>query len=59
MSTKAYYLNKNGSKGDSYTFDLRFGNDITPEENGNLLGIFKPQNDPPLLLVAEEEFYEN
>ena len=45
--TKAYYLNKNGSKGDSYTFDLRLGNDITPEENGNLLGIFKPQNDPP------------
>ena len=45
--TKAYYLNKDGSKGESYTFDLRLGNDITPEENGNLLGIFKPQNDPP------------
>ena len=34
--TKAYYLNKDGSKGESYTFDL-LGNDITPEENGNLL----------------------
>ena len=45
--TQAYYLNKDGSKGDTYTFDLRLGNDITPEENGNLLGIFKPQNDPP------------
>ena len=45
--TQAYYLNKDGSKGETYTFDLRLGNDITPEENGNLLGIFKPQNDPP------------
>jgi len=45
--TKAYYLNKDGSKGDTYTFDLNLGNDITPEENGNLLGLFKPQNDPP------------
>ena len=45
--TQAYFLNKDGSKGDTYTFDLRLGNDITPEENGNLLGIFKPQNDPP------------
>ena len=45
--TQAYYLNKDGSKGDTYTFDLNLGNDITPEENGNLLGIFKPQNDPP------------
>ena len=45
--TQAYFLNKDGSKGDAYTFDLRLGNDITLEENGNLLGIFKPQNDPP------------
>ena len=45
--TQAYYLNKDGSKGETYTFDLRLGNDITHEENGNLLGIFKPQNDPP------------
>lgn len=45
--TKAYILDKFGNKRSTYNFDLRLGNDITLEENGNLLGIFKPQDSAP------------
>lgn len=46
-ATTAYELNKDGSKGTIYNFDLRLGNDITLLENGNLLGIFKPAENAP------------
>ncbi len=45
--TSAYILDKSGNKRTTYTFDLRLGNDVTIEDNGNLLGIFKPQENPP------------
>lgn len=45
--TTAYILDKYGNKTNTYNFDLRLGNDITLEEDGNLLGIFKPQENAP------------
>lgn len=45
--TSAYILDKLGNKQTTYNFDLRLGNDVTVEDNGHLLGIFKPQENPP------------
>lgn len=45
--TTAYELNKDGTKGRTYHFDLNLGNDITRLENGSLLGIFKPAVSAP------------
>ena len=45
--TKAHLVNKSGEKIFSWSFDYRLGNDIEWLSNGNLLGIFKPEEELP------------
>lgn len=45
--TKAHIVNKSGEKLHSWTFDSRLGNDLEWLPNGNLLGIFKAEEELP------------
>ena len=45
-SDSSFFIDKAGNKIKDYNFDTSLGNDLELLENGKLLGIFKPENDP-------------